>query len=133
MFANHLQLFNGSRTVYVASHEQRLLVLFGLEHIGKLARECSLTRTLQTVMLWICDRWTGVGSNTVAMIPIVVFAFTGVIKARDLEEINWSVIWMVAGGFALGLAAYAVSYLTTLPGPYWHYPELGHDNTHCPQ
>ena len=57
-----------------------------------------------TVLLWICDRWTGVGSNTVAMIPIVVFAFTGVIKARDLEEINWSVIWMVAGGFALGLA-----------------------------
>ena len=38
------------------------------------------------------------------MVPIVVFAFTGVIKARDLEEINWSVIWMVAGGFALGLA-----------------------------
>ena len=57
-----------------------------------------------TVLLWICDRWTGVGSNTVAMIPIVVFAFTGVIKARDLEEINWSVIWMVAGGFALGMA-----------------------------
>lgn len=57
-----------------------------------------------TVLLWICDRWTGVGSNTVAMVPIVVFAFTGVIKARDLEEINWSVIWMVAGGFALGLA-----------------------------
>lgn len=58
-----------------------------------------------TVLLWICDRWTGVGSNTVAMVPIVVFAFTGVIKARDLEEINWSVIWMVAGGFALGLAS----------------------------
>ena len=57
-----------------------------------------------TVLLWICDRWTGVGANTVAMVPIVVFAFTGVIKARDLEEINWSVIWMVAGGFALGLA-----------------------------
>ena len=57
-----------------------------------------------TVLLWICDRWTGVGANTVAMLPIVVFAFTGVIKARDLQEINWSVIWMVAGGFALGLA-----------------------------
>jgi sodium-dependent dicarboxylate transporter 2/3/5 len=27
---------------------------------------------------------------------------TGVIGRRDLEEINWSVIWMVAGGFALG-------------------------------
>ena len=27
---------------------------------------------------------------------------TGVINKRDLEQINWSVIWMVAGGFALG-------------------------------
>ena len=36
------------------------------------------------------------------MIPFVVFAMTGVITKYDLEEINWSVIWMVAGGFALG-------------------------------
>lgn len=57
-----------------------------------------------TVALWIFDRWTGVGANTVAMVPIAIFAFTGVVKARDLQEINWSVIWMVAGGFALGLA-----------------------------
>jgi solute carrier family 13 (sodium-dependent dicarboxylate transporter), member 2/3/5 len=59
---------------------------------------------IATVALWICDRWTGVGTNAVAMLPIVVFAFTRVITAHDLQEINWSVIWMVAGGFALGLA-----------------------------
>lgn len=59
---------------------------------------------LVTVLLWMLDGVTGVGANTVAMVPIVVFAFTGVVKARDLKEINWSVIWMVAGGFALGLA-----------------------------
>lgn len=57
-----------------------------------------------TVLLWMLDRVTGVGANTVAMVPIAVFAFTGVVKARDLQDINWSVIWMVAGGFALGLA-----------------------------
>ena len=38
------------------------------------------------------------------MLPIAVFAFTGVITANDLKDIDWSVIWMVAGGFALGLA-----------------------------
>ena len=32
----------------------------------------------------------------------MVYALTGVITRADLEEINWSVIWMVAGGFALG-------------------------------
>lgn len=57
-----------------------------------------------TVLLWLLDRITGVGANTVAMVPIVVFAFTGVISAKDIQGINWSVIWMVAGGFALGLA-----------------------------
>lgn len=57
-----------------------------------------------TVGLWIFEGVTGVGANTVAMVPIVIFAITGVITARDLKEINWSVIWMVAGGFALGLA-----------------------------
>ena len=55
-----------------------------------------------TVALWICEKWTGINSYTVALIPFVVFALTGIINKYDLEEINWSVIWMVAGGFALG-------------------------------
>ncbi|MDE6646791.1 MAG: SLC13 family permease [Prevotella sp.] len=55
-----------------------------------------------TVGLWLFDRLTGINSYTVALIPFMVFALTGVITKRDLEQINWSVIWMVAGGFALG-------------------------------
>ncbi len=55
-----------------------------------------------TVLLWLFDKYTGVNSNTVAMIPFMVFALTGIINKYDLEEINWSVLWMVAGGFALG-------------------------------
>lgn len=57
-----------------------------------------------TVIMWMLDSVTGVGANTVAILPIVVFAITGVITAQDLKDLNWSVIWMVAGGFALGLA-----------------------------
>lgn len=57
-----------------------------------------------TVLLWMTDKFTGVNSNVVAMIPVAVFCVTGVITKRDLEEINWSVLWMVAGGFALGVA-----------------------------
>ena len=57
-----------------------------------------------TVLLWMCDKYTGVNANAVAMIPVAVFCITGVITKRDLEEINWSVLWMVAGGFALGVA-----------------------------
>ena len=57
-----------------------------------------------TVAMWLLDKYTGVNANTVAMIPIAVFCATGIVNRRDLEEINWSVLWMVAGGFALGVA-----------------------------
>ena len=56
-----------------------------------------------TLLLWLTDKQTGVNANTVAMLPIAVFAATGVITSKDLQQINWSVIWMVAGGFALGV------------------------------
>lgn len=56
-----------------------------------------------TILMWLLDRVTGVDANTVAIIPMGVFALTGVITGKDLQKIDWSVIWMVAGGFALGL------------------------------
>jgi len=59
---------------------------------------------LVTILLWVFGKQLGINANTVAMLPIAVFAFTGVITANDLKDIDWSVIWMVAGGFALGLA-----------------------------
>ena len=72
-----------------------------------------------TVALWLLDRVTGINSYTVAMIPFMVFALTGVITKRDLEQINWSVIWMVAGGFALGYglnaSGLAANAVTSIP------------------
>ena len=57
-----------------------------------------------TILLWMMDTLTGINTYTVALIPFAVFAMAGIITKYDLEEINWSVIWMVAGGFALGYA-----------------------------
>ena len=57
-----------------------------------------------TILLWIIPKEvTGINTNTVSMIPMGIFAITGVINAKDLQQIDWSVIWMVAGGFALSL------------------------------
>ena len=44
----------------------------------------------------------GFHSTVVIITFFLTIALTGVINKRDLEQINWSVIWMVAGGFALG-------------------------------
>ena len=57
-----------------------------------------------TILMWVFDRYTGVNANVVAMIPVGVFCATGVITKEDLKNVEWSVLWMVAGGFALGIA-----------------------------
>ena len=67
-----------------------------------------------TIILWVFESVFGVNSNIVAMIPFAVFSATGILKARDLEHINWAVLWMVAGGFALGTALNQTGLATTL-------------------
>ena len=57
-----------------------------------------------TIGLWMMETFTGINTYTVALIPFAVFAMAGIVTKYDLEEINWSVIRMVAGGFALGYA-----------------------------
>ena len=48
LFTHNMELLDSSRTVNVAGNEQWLLTFLCLEHIGKLAAECSFTRTLKT-------------------------------------------------------------------------------------
>ena len=57
-----------------------------------------------TIVMWLFDKNLGLKTNAVAMLPVAVFCATGIITKRDLEQISWSVLWMVAGGFALGVA-----------------------------
>ena len=67
-----------------------------------------------TIILWVGEKFFGVNSNIVAMIPFAVFSATGILKARELDHINWAVLWMVAGGFALGTALNQTGLASTL-------------------
>ena len=77
-----------------------------------------------TIILWVGESLFKINSNIVAMIPFAVFSATGIMKARDLEHINWSVLWMVAGGFALGTAlnetGLAMTLIKTIPFASWN-------------
>lgn len=77
-----------------------------------------------TIILWIGEQWFKINSNIVAMIPFAVFSATGIMKAKDLEQINWAVLWMVAGGFALGTAlnqtGLATTLINTIPFASWN-------------
>ena len=59
-----------------------------------------------TIALWCFSDMLSLGldSNTIAIIPIAVFAITQVITKEDLKSMSWDVLWLVAGGFALGVA-----------------------------
>ncbi len=58
-----------------------------------------------TILLWLTGGQVhGLTSHTVALIPVAVFCCTGVMTSADLKTLSWDVLWLVAGGFALGLA-----------------------------
>ncbi len=57
-----------------------------------------------TILLWLTDSFTGVNANVVAMLPVAVLCMSGIITKRDLEQLSWSILWMIAGAFALGVA-----------------------------
>ncbi len=55
-----------------------------------------------TVCLWCGEKIFGINSYVVALFPVGAFTALGIVTSEDLRHIDWSVLWMVAGGFALG-------------------------------
>ena len=76
-----------------------------------------------TVLLWFTGEFNHINANTVALVPVCVLSVTGILTKKDLEKINWSVLWMVAGGFALGLgfnkSGLANDLVTSIPFAEW--------------
>lgn len=57
---------------------------------------------ISTILLWTTEQIHHINSNVVALIPLGVLTCTGIFTKEDIKEINWMVLWLVAGGFALG-------------------------------
>ncbi len=55
-----------------------------------------------TVSLWLTDRVHGLPAAVVAMIPAVAFTTTGIIGTKDVNDIDWHILLLIAGGLALG-------------------------------
>ena len=59
---------------------------------------------LGTIVLWATESLTGISSNIVALVPLGVLTLTGIFGKEEIKAIDWTVLWLVAGGFALGTA-----------------------------
>ncbi len=56
-----------------------------------------------TVLLWMLDFLHGMNAYIVALFPVAVFTAARIITAQDLKRIQWDILWLMAGGIALGL------------------------------
>ena len=56
-----------------------------------------------TIILWCFGKTLGINPFVVALFPFAVFSATGIFTAKDLQQLDWAVLWMVAGGFAMGV------------------------------
>ncbi|KXI23438.1 SLC13 family permease [Photobacterium sanguinicancri] len=57
-----------------------------------------------TIMMWMTTSLHGMNTYVVSIIPLAVFTLTGIMGKEELKLINWDVLWLVAGGIAIGLA-----------------------------
>ena len=78
-----------------------------------------------TILLWVIPKqYHGLDANSVAIVPIAVFSVTGVITKKDLKSMSWDVLWLVAGGFALGVALgetkLASDLISSIPFAEWN-------------
>ena len=57
-----------------------------------------------TIVLWMSTGLHGMNTYVVAIVPLAIFTLTGIIGKEELKLINWDVLWLVAGGIAIGIA-----------------------------
>ncbi|WP_394128577.1 SLC13 family permease [Vibrio hepatarius] len=56
-----------------------------------------------TILLWMTTKLHGMNTYVVSIIPLAVFTLTGIMGKAELKLINWDVLWLVAGGIAIGI------------------------------
>jgi len=57
-----------------------------------------------TLFCWLTSKWIGIPVAAVSGIPIVGLTITGVLNEKDIRQLPWDTLMLVAGGLALGLA-----------------------------
>lgn len=55
-----------------------------------------------TISLWMTESLHGINSYIVGLFPVAVLLATQVINTNDFRAMEWDVLWLVAGGIALG-------------------------------
>jgi len=57
-----------------------------------------------TVLLWVTEGIHGIKSSIVALFPVVVLTLSSAFSKQDIRKLPWEVLWLIAGGIALGIS-----------------------------
>lgn len=55
-----------------------------------------------TILLWMTEALHGMNANIIGFLAVVALLVTTVMTGKDLGALSWPVLWLVAGGIALG-------------------------------
>ncbi|ELR67122.1 Transporter, putative [Photobacterium marinum] len=88
--------------LFPSTQDQMHLKLDGSFQTGWQAMVVYVTFAL-TIILWMTTALHGMNTYVVSIIPLAVFTLTGIMGKEELKLINWDVLWLVAGGIAIGL------------------------------
>jgi len=55
-----------------------------------------------TIGMWVTESLHGINSFIIGLVPVTVLLSTGVINTKEFRSMEWDVLWLVAGGIALG-------------------------------
>lgn len=59
---------------------------------------------LATVFLWLTESFHGVSISIIALIPVVLFLATGLLKHNDFNRTPWEILILIGGGLTLSNA-----------------------------
>jgi solute carrier family 13 (sodium-dependent dicarboxylate transporter), member 2/3/5 len=57
-----------------------------------------------TILLWLASSLLGITVASVTAVPLVIFTLTGIINSKEMRELPWDSLLLVAGGLSLGIA-----------------------------
>lgn len=55
-----------------------------------------------TILLWMTEALHGMNANIIGFLAVVALLVSSVMTGKDLGALSWPVLWLVAGGIALG-------------------------------
>ncbi len=94
-------------TMYKPEKKQIVTV----EKSGKMTLEQKKVLTIFaiTILLWTTESLHGIQSSVVALVPIILYYFSGLLQTDDFMKIDWATLILVGGGLALGMGIHATS------------------------